>query len=125
MYGKKCSDANLFCVFFRPVIIRGSAQAHRGAAAARLYPAVSVCSSPVTPFGRKMKGAAHSGRLRVRECSVGGHFRNMSPEVRYLFPETSLTSLPLTHTRMVMSVVSSSQRASIEKSVSSVLNDDS
>lgn len=90
-----------------------------------LDPAVSVCSSPVTPFDRKMKGAAHSGRLRVRECSVGGHFRNMSPEVRYLFPETSLTSLPLTHTRMVMSVVSSSQRALIEKSVSSVLNDDS
>ena len=125
MYGKKCSDANLFCVFFRPVIIRGSAQAHRGVVAARLYLAVAVCREPVSPCGSKMKGAAHGGQLRVRECSVGGHFRNMSPEERYLFPETSLTSLPLTHTRMVMSVVSSSQRAVIEKSVSSVLNDDS
>ena len=61
----------------------------------------------------------------MRRCRTGAYRSRISPVVRYLLPETSRLSLPLTHTRMVMSVVSSSQRASIPKTVGPVLNDDS
>ena len=116
MYGEKWLLANLFSVFsLRFLSLREYSSLRYALLGSGLW----------SGFGGRKRKDRRAVAVCMRRCHTGAYRSRISPVVRYLLPETSRLSLPLTHTRMVMSVVSSSQRASIPKTVGPVLNDDS